>query len=201
MLDATLRKVIDPITNGIGKKLAQHGLTSNQVTLTGVFFAIFGTICILLGWLKLALLCLILNRLCDGLDGAVARATQKTVFGGVFDIVSDYVFYGFYPLAFILYDPLHAYAYGFLLAAFLLTASSFLAYAIIAAKRGITTEVRGKKSFYFVGGLAEGTETILTFILMLLFPNQAYIIALIFGSICILTAIIRVFRAKEIFID
>ena len=52
-----------------------------------------------------ALLLFILNRLFDGLDGAVARATRRTDRGGFLDIVFDFAVYGAVPLAFALREP------------------------------------------------------------------------------------------------
>ena len=52
----------------------------------------------------------------------------------------------------------------------MLTAVSFLSFAALAAKRGLTTEAQGKKSFYYAAGLAEGGETIAVFIAFCLWP-------------------------------
>ena len=79
------------------------------------------------------------------------------------------------------------------------TASSFLAYAIIAERRDIKTEARGKKSFFHIGGLAEGTETIIVLCLICILPEFFYLFALIFGLMCWLTTLSRIIEAKENF--
>ncbi|STI75592.1 cytochrome oxidase [Escherichia coli] len=64
----------------------------------------------------------------------------------------------------------NALAGGWLLFAFIGTGSSFLAFAALAAKHQIDNPGYAHKSFYYLGGLTEGTETILLFVLGCLFP-------------------------------
>jgi phosphatidylglycerophosphate synthase len=140
-----------------------------------------------------ALLLILLNRLADGLDGAMARRTRKTDRGGFLDITLDFIFYASIPFAFALADPLHnALAAAFLIFSFVGTGCSFLAYAIMAAKRGIGTDLRGQKSLYYLGGLTEGTETILLFVLICLLPGWFSTLAWIFGTLCWVTTATRI---------
>ena len=85
-------------------------------------------------------------------------------------------------LGFALARPENAVAATFLIFSFMGTGSSFLAYAILAAKRGYETSERGKKSFYYLGGLTEGTETIGLFVLMCLLSNWFVTLAFVFGN-------------------
>ncbi len=104
----------------------------------------------------------LLNRLCDGLDGAVARQTRPTDRGAFLDIAFDFMIYGLFPLGFALARPgANAVAASCLLASFMGTGSSFLAFAVIAAKRGMVAAEFPRKGIYYLGGLTEGTETIL----------------------------------------
>jgi phosphatidylglycerophosphate synthase len=133
------------------------------------------------------------NRLADGLDGAVARRTRLTDLGGFLDITLDFIVYAGMAFAFAVADPAaNALAAAFLLFAFMGTGSSFLAFAVMAAKRGITTDLRGRKSLYYLGGLAEGTETILFLALACLLPDQFAALALVFGLACWVTTAARV---------
>ena len=145
MLDGAMRRLIDPPLNHAGRWLAARGATADVVTLLGLGFGLVAAVMLALGlpgWL--ALVPLLTGRLLDGLDGAVARATFKTDFGGYFDIFCDFVFYAAIPLAFVIRDPAaNAVAGAFLLAAFYTNAASFLGYAIIAAKRRMTTTHQG----------------------------------------------------------
>jgi hypothetical protein len=91
--------------------------------------------------------------LLDGLDGSVARLTQPTDAGGFLDIALDFVFYAAIPLAFAVANPAtNALPAAALLASFIGTGSSFLAFAALAEKRGLTDTALPGKSFYFLGG-------------------------------------------------
>jgi phosphatidylglycerophosphate synthase len=198
VLDARLRRLIDPPLDRLSAPLAAHGLSANAVTVAG--FAIgLGAAAAIAGrayWLGLALL--LLNRLCDGLDGAVARRRGLTDLGGFLDIVLDFLIYSAVPFAFALADPAaNALPAAFLVFSFVGTGSSFLAYAIMAAKRGVSTELRGQKSLYYLGGLTEGTETILAFVLACLWPALFPWIALVFGLLCWLTTATRIAVAVQ----
>ncbi|PJF08284.1 CDP-alcohol phosphatidyltransferase family protein [Pseudorhodobacter sp. MZDSW-24AT] len=203
MLDGVMRRLIDPPLNRAGHWLAARGATADGVTLLGLGFGLAAAAMLavgLPGWM--ALLPLLLGRLLDGLDGAVARATFKTDFGGYFDIFCDFVFYAAIPLAFVLRDPAaNGVAGAFLLAAFYTNAASFLGYAIIAAKRRMTTTQQGEKSLYYAVGLLEGTETIGFFVLLCLFPALFPEAALIFGGLCLVTAAARVVLGRRAFFD
>ncbi|MDO9637351.1 MAG: CDP-alcohol phosphatidyltransferase family protein [Pseudotabrizicola sp.] len=203
MLDGAMRRLIDPPLNHAGRWLAARGATADGVTILGLGFGLVAAGMLawgLPGWL--ALVPLLIGRIFDGLDGAVARATFKTDFGGYFDIFCDFVFYAAIPLAFVLRDPpANAVAGAFLLAAFYTNAASFLGYAIIAAKRRMTTAQQGEKSLYYAVGLLEGTETIAFFALICLWPALFPVAALIFGALCLMTAAARVVLARRAFFD
>lgn len=191
MFDARLRPLIDPPLNWVGDKLAALGVAANAVTLLGAATGVAVGVAIGIGSFLAGLLLIIVNRLFDGLDGAIARATLKTDFGGYLDIVADYFFYVAVPLGFGFSDPARLpYALA-LVAAFTLTATSFLAFAAIAARRGNETRAHGEKSFYYSTGLAEGAETIGFFIAMCLWPDRFDIFAGLFTGLCLLTVLQR----------
>lgn len=193
MLDSRMRKLIDPPLNRIGQWLAARHITANHVTLTGFAIGLLAALAIAFQFYILGLLLLLISRLADGLDGAVARASAPTDLGGFLDITLDFFFYGAIPMAFAIADPqANALAAAVLLAAFYATGSSFLAFAIMAEKRRITTTARGLKSLYYIGGLAEGTETIAVFVAFCLFPGWFAWIAYVFAAICFVTAANRV---------
>jgi phosphatidylglycerophosphate synthase len=188
MFDRLLRPVIDPPLNHLGRRMAQAGIRANQVTLAGLGLGLGAALAILAGWLGLALLLILFSRLADGLDGAIARATAKTPFGGYLDILCDFAFYAAIPLAFGLSVPGAQAPALVLLASFILSGVSFLAAAILAASQGWETSAQGEKSFYYLAGLAEGSETILVFCAFCLFPQWFGVIAYAFAVLCVLTA-------------
>lgn len=200
MLDATARKLIDPPLNAIGQNLAARGVTADGVTLVGLGLGLLAALMIAIGWAGAALVPLLASRIADGLDGAVARATQKTDFGGYLDIACDFLFYGAIPFAFVVMDPTaNSVAGAFLLTSFYFNGTSFLGYAILAEKRDMETSAQGVKSLYFSNGLLEGTETIVFFVLLCLFPASFATLAWIFGGLCCATATLRLFAARRVF--
>lgn len=191
MLDARLRPLIDPPLNAVGRVLAELGVTANAITAIGIALGIGAGAALAQGDYRLGLALIIINRLLDGLDGAVARATRLSDFGGYLDIVGDFVFYLAVPLGFGLADPANLRPALLLLACFGLTGTSFLAFAAIAGRRGEETSAHGRKSFFYSTGLAEGTETIACFIAMALWPQQFGPIALAYAGLCLLTVVQR----------
>ncbi|PZX15061.1 phosphatidylglycerophosphate synthase [Palleronia aestuarii] len=200
MLDSTARKLIDPPLDRIGRGLAERGIAPDLITLAGLGLGLLAAVSVAAGHPWLALLPLLASRLADGLDGAVARASQATDFGGYLDITADYLFYGAIPLAFVIADPAtNAISGAFLLTSFYVNGASFLGYAILAEKRGLETSAQGKKSLYFSNGILEGTETIVFFVLICAIPSIFAPAAWIFGLLCFATATLRVMAARRIF--
>nr|WP_086939568.1 CDP-alcohol phosphatidyltransferase family protein [Thaumasiovibrio occultus] len=193
MLDRFAIKLIKPPLNQVGEKLHRLGVTADQVTIVGFVFGLLAFACIALGQPMWGLLFLVLNRLCDGLDGAIARVSGITDAGGFLDISLDFLFYALIPLGFVIADPAaNGVAGAVLLTSFIGTGTSFLAFASLASKHGIENPVYQHKSIYYLGGIAEGTETILCFALFCLFPASFALIAYVFASLCAITIATRI---------
>lgn len=201
MFDARLRPLIDPPLNAAGRALARLGIGANLVTLAGLVPALLAAFAIAHQHYGVGLILILVNRLLDGLDGAVARASGTTDFGGYLDIVADYVFYVSVPLAFGLATPDNTQASLLLMASFTLTCASFLVFAAIAAKRGNETKAHGIKSFFYSTGLAEGFETIAAFVAMCIWPHHFSAIASGFAALCLITVIQRSVIARSVFAD
>ena len=200
MLDAAARSLIDPPLNRMGQALARRGIGADGVTLVGLALGLLAAGVVAAGAPALALIPLLASRLADGLDGAVARATGKTDFGGYLDIVADFLFYGAIPAAFVVLDPAaNGIAGAVLLCSFYVNGTSFLGFAILAEKRRMATDAQGQKSLYYSNGLLEGTETILFFVLICLFPGAFHWLAWVFGLLCFATAALRVLAARRLF--
>ncbi|GGB51173.1 membrane protein [Roseibium aquae] len=196
MFDARLRPLIDPPLTRMGAALARLGVSANAMTVTGFCLGLGAALAVVFGQFLLAFALVVLNRLADGLDGAIARATRKTDLGGYLDIVLDFVFYGALPFGFALHDPAsNALAAAALLFSFYANGSAFLAYAIMAAKRGQTTAAQGTKSLYYLTGIAEGAETIGLFLVMCLWPAGFAWLAWGFAAICFVSAAARIVLA------
>lgn len=191
MFDARLRPLIDPPLNRAGRALAGLGVTANMLTFAGLALGLGGAVAIALGHVWAGLALIVANRVLDGLDGAVARATKPTALGGYFDIVADFAFYVSIPLGFGVMASSNTLSALVLVSSFVLTGVSFLAFAVTAAERGEQTQAHGAKSFFYSTGLAEGGETIAVFIAMCLFPAWFGAIAYGYAALCVLTVFQR----------
>jgi len=200
MLDPYAIKIIKaPLALG-ATLLDKLGLSANQVTLSGFLLGLAAVPLLAFQQYQLALIVILLNRLFDGLDGALARRQGCSDFGGYLDIVCDFIFYSAVVVGFALANPAeNALAASILIFSFMGTGSSFLSFAVMAAKRQIESTVYPHKSLYYLGGLTEGTETIGCFILFCLFPEHFSLIALVFAALCGLTTITRILAAKTTF--
>lgn len=200
MLDGVARRLIGPPVEALGAALARRGATADAATLAGFAIGLAAAAAIAWQHYTLGLILILASRLCDGLDGAIARHTAISDRGGYLDIVLDFAFYGAIPLAFAIARPeANALPGAVLLFSFYVNGSSFLAYATIAAKRGISSTARGEKSLYFTTGLAEATETIAVFCLFCLLPGAFPAIALGFAAVCLVTAGARIALAVRTF--
>ena len=197
MLDAYLVKRLKTPLAKLAAGLGGRGISANPLTLAGFVFGILAAICVALNLFWLALFGLLLNRLLDGLDGAVARQSKPTEGGAYLDIVLDFLFYALFPFAFALRDPSDAVAAAFLLVSFVGTGSSFLAFSIFAKAHGLTNTRLQEKSIYYLEGLTEGFETIMVFVLMCLFPQWFSVLAYLFGGLCLLTTVSRIWTATR----
>ncbi len=195
MLDQYVRPFIDPPLNYIGKNIASYGVSKNYITIILFLFGLVAIVLIIVGYNIEAILFILLNRLFDGLDGAVARHTKLNDFGGFLDIVCDFIIYSGVVFAFGVYNPNNLFYSSFLIFSFIGTISSFLAYAIIAAKNNVNTTIRGKKSFYYLGGICEGTETALFLILICILPTYFSLFCIVYGVLCWITTIGRVYNS------
>jgi len=201
VLDGQIRKALDPVLNRIGTALVRSGVRANGITVAGFLLGAAAWTALAVGAYPLGLAFILANRIADGLDGAVARKLGPTDLGGYVDIVLDFLFYSGVPFFFAVGKPQFALPAAFLIFSFVGTGCSFLAFAAIAAKRGITTQARGRKSIYYVGGLTEGTETLAFFAAICLLPDLFAVLAWIFGAMCWMTTIGRIAAAYAAFLD
>ncbi len=192
MIDATLLPLVKRAIDRPARALVARGISADQITLVGFGIGLLGVVAAGAGLFGLTLLCLLLNRLADGLDGAAARLTHPTDRGAFLDIALDFMFYGLFPMGFALHDPTsNALPAAVLICSFIGTGSSFLAFSIIAEKRGITSDEYPTKGIYYLGGLTEGTETIALFVAMCVVPLAFPSLAYGFAALCTLTTLTR----------
>ena len=197
MFDTRLRRVVDPPLNKTARWLTRSGASANALTIIGAFFGLGAAAAISQQQFAAGLVLILLNRILDGLDGAVARINGATEFGGYLDTLGDFLFYVSVPVGFGLANAEKLLPALLLVASFTLTAVSFLGFAAIAARRGNEHGSHGPKAFIYSTGLMEGGETIAFFILFCLFPAYFPVLALVFAALCILTVAQRITLAAK----
>lgn len=193
MIDPWITPVTRRVLDAPARALVARNITADQITVAGFFIGLLAVPALAAQAYELALVFILLNRLADGLDGAVARRTEITDAGGYIDIVLDFIFYSAVVFGFLLASPLeHAVVAGVLLVTFMATGASFLAFAVVAAKRGIENPRYPNKSLHYMGGLTEGFETIVAFVAFCVWPEHFPTLAIIFAVACWITAITRI---------
>jgi len=170
MFDAALRARLERPLGRVGERLDRAGLSANQIT--GVGLALGAGACLAIAYERwwLGLVLWIANRVADGLDGALARRRGATDWGGFFDVIADFAVYGGVLVAIGIALPETRLACLVVFLMYYLSGSAFLAFSSLAAKRQATGDGR---SLHFPAGIAEGSETIAAYIIILSFPSHA----------------------------
>jgi len=193
MLDPWAIKLVNPPLKACALILKKMDIKPDQVTITGFGIGLLAFFSLWMNWYIMALFFIILNRIMDGLDGAISRLTAHTDAGGFLDICLDFIFYSAVVAGFALSDPQNnALAAVILLLGFVGTGTSFLAFAVMAQKHDLKSPAYPHKAMYYIGGLTEGSETIIFFTIICIFPSHFPFLAFGFAFLCLLTTITRV---------
>ena len=189
------------LTDKLGHKLSKIGIKANAISLVGFIIGLLAINFLSLGSYGLALTCILLNRFFDALDGAVARYSEPTDFGIFLDATLDYVFYAGVIFGFALANPAqNAIAAAFLLFAFTSSASAMLAYAIIAYKNNLKDKEILTQSPFYLGGFAQGFETLIALIVMCIIPGLFLQIAIVLGILSLVKAVSLIIAAYYKFV-
>lgn len=200
MFDRALNRLLQAPLKAVAGVLVGHGWRADQLTWAGFAVGLLALPLIALGHAPWALLAMALNRLADGLDGAMARLTAPTDHGAFLDISLDFLFYASVPLAFALANPANnALPAAVLIYSFIGTAGTFLAFAVLAAKRGLSNITYPGKGFYYLGGLTESAETMAIFTAMCLAPDWFGLLAYVFAALCAVTTVTRIVTGIQVF--
>jgi len=202
VLDAALQPLQRRALTPVARFMVARGVSADSATLTGFALGVMALIFIVNEAYLAALAFILLNRLFDGLDGAIARLTRPTDRGAFLDIALDFFFYATVPLGFAVADPAaNALPAAVVITAFVGTGSSFLAFAVIAAQRGLPASAFTGKGIHYLSGLTEGTETIAFFVAICLFPGYFGAIAIGFALACLITTFTRWIQGMQTFRD
>lgn len=200
MLDAAARRVLDaPLARAAGA-LDRSWLSPDRLTAAGLVLGLGSAVAAAVQWWAPALVLWLVSRLADGLDGPLARrrraagAVGDAGSGGFFDITADFCVYGSTVLGVAIgatrgfdapWEPFAA-----VLLAYYVNGTAFLAFSSIAERAG--RRIDDGRSLSFLGGLAEGTETIAVHAVWLLLPAVAWQVAWVWAAVVALSAAQRV---------
>jgi phosphatidylglycerophosphate synthase len=196
MIDRFLLPLLATPHKAMARQCLRVGLSANSVTFIGALIGISALPLLAMQCYGWTLALILINRFLDGVDGTMARtgSVGPTDRGAFLDSVCDFLFYAAVPLGFALANPAqNALPAAVLLASFIGTATTFLAFAAVAAKRGLLSPAYPNKGFYYLGGLTEGTETILLFCAMCLWPQHFVWLAYGFAAACAVTTATRLY--------
>lgn len=190
VLDAHARALTAPALDRGARLLANAGLRAGQLTVVGWGVGVAACVAAALGLWPAALGLWLGNRLLDGLDGALARIHGPTDRGGFLDLVADFSIYAGFVFGVAVAVPSARLAVVALLSAYYVSGTAFLALSSLLERR--RDQFGDGRSFRFVGGLAEGTETVVVYALFTLLPTHAATIAWTFAAAVVVTAAQRV---------
>lgn len=190
MLDTAARRLTGPVLDRAAKRISATGISATTITVVGWLVGVGACVAVTRGTWTLALVLWLLNRVLDGLDGAVARQAGPSDLGGFLDILADFSIYSGFVLAIAIEIPTARLACVALLVSYYISGTAFLALSSILERLHFEQH-RDARSFRFIGGLAEGTETVITYALITLLPQHAEIIVWVFAAVVALTALQR----------
>lgn len=191
MLDARVRRAIAPSLDTIAAALDRAGVKPMWLTVGGLGAGLGACVAVATGQWGVGLVLWLVNRVSDGLDGPVARRSGATEIGGFLDIVFDFTVYGGFVVAVTIAVPEARFAALSLMLAYYISGTALLSLSSLLEKRRVD-EGHDGRSIRFTGGLAEGTETVLVYVLISLLPGRAESVLWIFTVVVALTAVQRI---------
>ncbi|HXM00565.1 MAG TPA: CDP-alcohol phosphatidyltransferase family protein [Rhizomicrobium sp.] len=191
MLNELLHKLAGPSLARTAQPLARRGVGADALTLIGFVLGVAAIPAIARHAYLIGLALIVLNRLFDALDGAVARQTRVTGPGAFLDMTLDLIVFAGIPFAFALADPPRALAAAFLIFAIAASGSSGIFIAGLAARQGTPATV----ALGYLGRLMEDTELTVALAVACIVPGWFSVIAYVVGALCFITAGARIAAA------
>ncbi len=192
MLDTRARRVLAGPLDTVAGMIDRPGITPNRITLVGLVVGLAAAGAAGQAWWWIALVLWLGSRLLDGLDGPLARrrGTGDSGAGGFLDIMADFAVYGSFVIGVGIGSGQSLVPFLLVLFAYYLNGSAFLAFSSIAERTG--KRIDDGRSLSFLGGLAEGTETIVVHSLWCIVPAYASGIAWVWAVVVLVSATLRI---------
>jgi len=195
VFDSKIRGVIGPSLESAGGKIAALGVSPTAITAVGWVVGVGACVAAAVRLWPLALVLWLGNRLLDGLDGPVARARSATDRGGYLDVVADFSVYGGFIVGVAIAIPDARLACAVLLLTYYVSGTALLALSSLLERR--RQNAIDERSLRLVGGLAEGFETVVAYVLFCLLPGSAAVIAWVFAALVGVTALQRIISGSR----
>jgi len=196
VIDRPLRARLAPGLERVASRLLARGVSAGGLTALGLLAGIGACAAAATSSWDVALALWLLNRLLDGLDGALARRSGATELGGLLDFVADFVVYSGFVVGVAIAQPPARLACVVLLATYLINNVALLSVSSVIERLGL--DLGDERSLRLTPGLAEGAETIVVYVLFCVLPGSSPGIAWAFSGLVALTAVQRVVQAAWI---
>lgn len=200
MLDRFSRSVLAGPLDRLAAALDRRPITPDRLTVAGLILGIAGALAAAGRYWWLALSLWLVSRLADGLDGPLARrrhgrdlaegADDTSEAGGFLDITADFTVYGSFVVGVGVGADESLLPFLAVLLAYYVNGTAFLAFSSLAERTG--RRLDDGRSLSFIGGLAEGTETIVVHALWCVFPMSAGEIAWVWAGVVAISATQRI---------
>jgi phosphatidylglycerophosphate synthase len=186
MLDAPVRRLFASPLDRLAAGMAGIGVGATTMTLVGFLMGLGAVALMVTEQYAGAIFLLAINRLCDILDGELARVHGPTAIGGFLDSTLDVLIYALIPFAFALTRQQDALAATFLLVGFIVAAVPVLATRIFSPKKSWDDD--------FV--LCGHTENFFVVVLICLSERWMFTpLAYLYGSLCFLSCGVSIISA------
>lgn len=198
MFDASFRRLLEPVLRGPAARLAASGVTANQVSVAGFGLAMVAAGAVAAGRPLLGMGFWLASRLLDAVDGAVARAAgQGSTFGGFLDLTLDMAAYSLMVVAFAWVHPEQQLLWLLVLVGYVLCITTTAVLSSLLEQR--RHQLPGNdRSLQFTAGFAEGGETTIVYLLLVLLPDGAALIAGVWVVVLLATAVQRSVVARRL---
>lgn len=195
MFDAAMRRVLEGPLRRLAAAVDVPGLSPDRLTVAGLVLGLASAGAAALGWWAAAVVLWLVSRLTDGLDGALARRRRvrgegDAGAGALLDITADFLVYGATVVGVGIGAGGPLWPFLLVLLAYYVNGTAFLAFSSLAERAG--RAIDDGRSLSFLGGLAEGTETIAVHTLWLLLPFWAPQIAVGWALVVAVSAAQRI---------
>lgn len=188
MIDRFLCPVMrGPLDTLVGK-IIESNLSAGQVATFALVAGLAGMIAAGMGAYVLALALILFNRLLDITARRVAARNGHTAFTRYFIPIVDWFALSGFVFFFAMSQPHQALGAGFLLFAYM---------TLMVSALPQTNGEQPARPFYHFGSLVGGSEIIIFMILVCLYPVAFAAISVLFGTLCFITALGRLWDAAK----